>query len=679
MITDINLLAEKNFLEFVKATISHAYNITSENTSALKQLAKNSGLGASAQATRSILATLSNRTLPDPSNPYFFRIDLLDGEIYYFGHVGIGHLSDPPQSHEKICERLIINRSAPIGSWTVEAISKYPQIKARTRISIINGNISKIYPSETQQTTDMEIQNIINDVTKDSHNQPRTDSLNLISSSMAKEQFDLVQKPINHPLAIQGSPGSGKTALLLERLSKILAEDSNPKNFRIALIGPSPQFLEYVRKTLEKIGGGSIPLFTPESMATDLPTEMIKDPKAINKLKGDLRMISLVDNFFQKQIGPLSEVKEIEFFGFKTHITQYDSWQLLRNHLIESEGKAYFTSRDIFSKKLADFLVERYRVFLAGRRMEGDPYSVLEKSSVFQSTLNSMFPRGNAVNLLKVLKTDAKAFVAYGKELFSEEEIDTWLRYSSESSEQLSMSDLPILDYINYRLKGSDNLYDYMAIDEAQDLNPMQLNMISRHLPNKNMLTMTGDLAQSTGLFSYPSWKDIFSIFDDKLELETYELNVSYRIPGDIIRYANKFLTLTTGNVLPAKPFLEIKDSLELLSDRSPEFIESLIRSLSSTAERENRTTLVLGAKDSTIIKFLRASLPVNSLTRFMSISEIKGMEFDNVVVVNPIEIANELEIDNSELARFFYVATTRATQKLVLVSEGNADITLKF
>jgi DNA helicase IV len=679
MTTDITLPSESSFLEFVKDTISRASKMVSENILGLKQKAKDSGLGASPQATRSILATLSNRTLPDPSSPYFFRIDLIDGEIYYFGHIGIGHHSDPPQSHEKLCERLIINRNASIGAWTVEAISKNPQIKARTRISIINGNISKIYPSETQQTTEIEIQNIINDVTKDSHNQPRTDSLNLISSSMAKEQFDLVQKPINHAIAIQGSPGSGKTALLLERLSKILNENSGPKQLKIALIGPSPQFLDYVRSTLEKIGGSSIPLFTPESMATELPTEIIADPISIKRLKGDLRMINLVDNFIRRQVGPLSEVKEIEFLGFKTSITQHESWRLLKNHLYESEGRAYFTSRETFSKKLMDFLVEKYQTFLAGRRMEGDPYNALEKSNVFQGILNSVFPRGNAVSLLKVLKTDAKVFVEYGKDLFSEEEMDTWLRYSSESGEKLSMSDLPILDYINHRLRGTDNLYDYIAIDEAQDLNPMQLCMISRHLPEKNMLTLTGDLAQATGLFSYESWKEIFSIFDEKLILDTFELTVSYRVPGDIIRYANKFLTLTKSNVLPAKSFLEINNSLEILSDRSIDFMHNLIKSLSFTAESEKRTTLVLGAKDSPTLKPLKQALSVNSLTKFMSISEIKGMEFDYVVIVNPNEIATHLKINTSELARIFYVATTRATQKLLLVSEGDADITRKL
>ena len=679
MIKDKRLPSEESFLEFVKKTISHADNTRSENYSTIRQQAERSGLGASYLDDLSILDALSNRNLPDPSDPYFFRIDLVDGQIYYFGHVGIGHYLKPPESHINLCERLIINRSALVGAWTVEAITKFPQIKSRTRISILSGKIAKIYPSENQGSTEDEIQNIIKDVTKDSHNQPRTDSLNLISSSMAKEQFDLVQKPVDHPLAIQGSPGSGKTALLLERLTKILNEVPDSRTFKMALIGPSPQFLEYVRKTLEKIGGGSIPLFTPESMAIDLPTEIFKDPDAINRLKGDLRMISLVDNFFKKQIGPLSEVKDIEFLGFKARITQFDSWHVLKNHLAESKGKPYLTSREIFSKKLADYLVEKYKVSLAGRRMDGDPYTALEKSNIFQNTLNSMFPRGSGLGLLKVLKTDAKAFVECGKDLFSEAEMETWIEHYSRASEQLSMSDLPILDYINYRLKGTDIFYDYIAIDEAQDLNPMQLNMISRHLSKKNMLTLTGDLAQSTGLFTYKTWQEIFSIFDEKLSLDIYELNISYRIPGDIIRYANKLLTSTTSNVLPAKPFLEIEDSLEIFNNKSSDFIEDIIRTLSETAEQENRTTLVLGSKDSNMIKILSNFLSKNLRTKFMSISDIKGMEFDNVIIVNPSEIAKDLGINNSELTKYFYVATTRATQKLILVSEGNADITLSF
>ena len=49
--------------------------------------------------------------------------------------------------------------------------------------------------------------------------------------------------------------------------------------------------------------------------------------------------------------------------------------------------------------------------------------------------------------------------------------------------------------------------YGHVILDEAQDLTPMQLRMVGRRVSG-NSVTVLGDLAQATGLWSYRSWHE---------------------------------------------------------------------------------------------------------------------------------------------------------------------------
>ena len=91
----------------------------------------------------------------------------------------------------------------------------------------------------------------------------------------------MIRENANTILAIQGPPGSGKTVVLLERLSRIAFADPATKKKGMLLIGPNQQFLEYVKEALEILGNSDIIMSTPEDLTSwkasqEVDTEQIQ-------------------------------------------------------------------------------------------------------------------------------------------------------------------------------------------------------------------------------------------------------------------------------------------------------------------------------------------------------------------------------------------------------------------
>ena len=68
--------------------------------------------------------------------------------------------------------------------------------------------------------------------------------------------------------------------------------------------------------------------------------------------------------------------------------------------------------------------------------------------------------------------------------------------------------DLPLLDAARTLVEGPPSAYGHVIVDEAQDLSPMQLLMVSRRAVDGS-LTMLGDVAQATGPVTYGRWEEL--------------------------------------------------------------------------------------------------------------------------------------------------------------------------
>jgi hypothetical protein len=203
--------------------------------------------------------------------------------------------------------------------------------------------------------------------------------------------------------------------------------------------------------------------------------------------------------------------------------------------------------------------------------------------------------------------------------------------------------------------------YAHVIVDEAQDLTPMQWRMVGRRGRHATW-TVVGDPAQS-------SWSDPDEAAEARDEAlgtrprRRFQLTVNYRNPSEIADLAAKVLAL-------AMPGSESPRAVRS-TGVEPRFTV-VRRSLGETVREE--AARLLGLVDGTVgvvVAMNRREEAARWLTglgdRVVALGslEAKGLEYDATVVVSPAEIADESPAG----LRVLYVALTRATQQLTVVS----------
>ncbi|MCX4974020.1 UvrD-helicase domain-containing protein [Streptomyces sp. NBC_00620] len=211
------------------------------------------------------------------------------------------------------------------------------------------------------------------------------------------------------------------------------------------------------------------------------------------------------------------------------------------------------------------------------------------------------------------------------------------------------------------RLAQERTEYAHVIVDEAQDLTPMQWRMVGRRGRHATW-TVVGDPAQS-------SWSDPDEAAEARDEAlgsrprRRFTLSVNYRNPAEIAELAAKILALAMpGAESPSavrstgvEPhFAVVRDSLAQTvraeAARLLDRVDGTVGVVVAMNRRDEAARWLKGLGDRVVA--------LGSL-------EAKGLEYDATVVVSPAEIADESPAG----LRVLYVALTRATQQLTIVS----------
>ncbi|MFD7383130.1 HelD family protein [Streptomyces anulatus] len=217
------------------------------------------------------------------------------------------------------------------------------------------------------------------------------------------------------------------------------------------------------------------------------------------------------------------------------------------------------------------------------------------------------------------------------------------------------------------RLAAERTEYAHVIVDEAQDLTPMQWRMVGRRGQHATW-TIVGDPAQS-------SWSDpdeAGAARDEALgsrPRRRFTLTVNYRNPAEIAELAAKVLALAMpGTESPAAvrstgvvPRFEPAPGGDLAATVREEAARLL-------AEVDGTVGVVVAMNRRAQAREWLAELGERVVA--LGSLEAKGLEYDATVVVSPAEIADESPAG----LRVLYVALTRATQQLTVVS-GERDM----
>jgi DNA helicase IV len=215
--------------------------------------------------------------------------------------------------------------------------------------------------------------------------------------------------------------------------------------------------------------------------------------------------------------------------------------------------------------------------------------------------------------------------------------------------------------------------YGHVVVDEAQELSPMQWRVLMRRNPLKSF-TIVGDVAQASAAAGTTSWAGALEPHvGDKWRLEA--LTVNYRTPAQISSVAEAMAVAHNVNITSSRAVRE--SEWPVLVDRVNDLDEGVLDAVRSG--RDSGGTLAIIASDTVLSRFYPrleqefgrdVGLGAAGLARPIAVltpQEAKGLEFDSVIVVEPLTIVREIPRGAAAL----YVAMTRPTQRLRLVTTG--------
>jgi DNA helicase IV len=217
--------------------------------------------------------------------------------------------------------------------------------------------------------------------------------------------------------------------------------------------------------------------------------------------------------------------------------------------------------------------------------------------------------------------------------------------------------------------------FGHVIVDEAQECSPMAWRMVQRRAPSRSM-TIVGDLAQCGAAWAPASWADVLEPFArDRWRL--VELSTNYRTPVEIMEVANAVLAVAAPDATPTSAIRSSGHLPRRQLVRSGDLADAVARASARMLDEigDGRVAVVapervIGLLGTTLEVRLGANFdrddPLGARTSLLSVGEVKGLEFDGVVLVEPGEIARRGSRGQNDL----YVALTRATQRLLIVHE---------
>jgi DNA helicase IV len=215
--------------------------------------------------------------------------------------------------------------------------------------------------------------------------------------------------------------------------------------------------------------------------------------------------------------------------------------------------------------------------------------------------------------------------------------------------------------------------FAHVVVDEAQDVTPMQWRMLARRGRGATW-TVVGDWVQS----AWPDVAEVRTALDTvvgRSRLRTVELTTNYRTSTEIAALAARLLARIDPAATPpaavrstgVEPLLLVGDPLSLLADAA----KTLLDQVGGTVGVVVPHGLVDPA-----VQALGGLMEEHPRLSVVDPWQVKGLEYDGCVVVDPHGIVAESRAPLAGL-RSTYVALTRATQRLVVLSTESLETLL--
>ncbi|MET8668383.1 UvrD-helicase domain-containing protein [Streptomyces tendae] len=533
--------------------------------------------------------------------------------------------------------------------------------------------------------------------------QARTHSMRDIVASIQAEQDRVIRAPAASVTYVEGGPGTGKTAVALHRAAYLLYQDRRRYAGGILIVSPTPLLVAYTEGVLPSLGEEGQVAIRAIGSLVDGAEATLYDSPATARVKGSSRMLRVLRKAARGALEPADSptLLRVVAFGRRLELEAEELAGIRRTVLGGTAPVNLLRPRA--RRLLLDALWERSG---AGAR-HTDPELAAELRSSFDEDVSSedsftafldaWWPELTPDAVLAAM-ADERRLGRWARRVLNPGEVRKVAR--SLRREGRSVHDIALLDELQAivgtparprkrreqdpldQLTGLEELmpqreetqweraerlaqerteYAHVIVDEAQDLTPMQWRMVGRRGRHATW-TVVGDPAQS----SWSNPDEAAAARDEALgsrPRRRFELTVNYRNPAEIAELAAKVLALAMpGSPSPSavrstgvRPrFAVVEESLARTARaeaaRLLDLVDGTVGVVVAMNRREEARRWLAGLGDRVVA--------LGSL-------EAKGLEYDATVVVSPAEIADESPAG----LRVLYVALTRATQQLTVVS----------
>ncbi|HZQ27043.1 MAG TPA: AAA family ATPase [Acidimicrobiales bacterium] len=529
----------------------------------------------------------------------------------------------------------------------------------------------------------------------------RTGVMRDIVATVQREQDEVIRAELPGVLVVQGGPGTGKTAVALHRAAYLLYTHRFPLERQgVLMVGPNPLFLRYIDQVLPSLGETGVALTTVEGLVADARVRGTDSPAAA-RVKGDARMARFIVRAVRDRQRPLRKPVEVGYGGVVLRLTPSDTEDIVttaKRRAGSHNARRRFVESLVRRRLHAQYLGVLDRQRRTGLRSElgegetdlpeADLWREIRRDPAVAAALDRMWPVLTPQELLHDL-LGAPALVALaGRGILTEDEMRVLARPRSESLDEVpwSAADMPLLDEARVALgsrrvgagDGTDaeiRNYGHIVVDEAQDLTPMQLRMLTRRSLSGSM-TVVGDIAQATGPRAPDGWDEITAHLPSRRPPRMVELSVNYRTPAEIMEVAGRVLAVAAPHLRQPRSIRSTETPpWRVLVGPGESLAERVAEVAASERDRVAGGTVAIIAPDALVASLqeglraagLEVGGPAGGLespVTLLPMGVVKGLEFDAVVVVEPARIV----ADAPQGLRALYVALTRATKRLTLV-----------
>ena len=524
------------------------------------------------------------------------------------------------------------------------------------------------------QNLTRESESDVSDAVLDELNRESTGSLKEIIKTIHASQYDIISAPRRGLHVVQGAPGTGKTVVGVHRASWLLypGNDVELKAEKLLIVGPNITFIRYIEKVVpglgdEKVLHRDLSMLGPKVLATRV------EEAEIGRLKGDLRMKRLLtqalrDRLRIPQDNPIYAIPgqnrsiELSAEGLAAKIEEFRSASLTYN-------SARSNLRIWLLNSVNEILRSEYERLNPGVT-RGAPFV---KESDVEALTEKIWPSTTAVAFLRDF------YASQGRIISAAVNLDFMVRdllllerrpAAHLATETWSIADIALLDFLDSQISGQAETYDYIVVDEAQDMNPMQLESIKRRSSTGDILLL-GDMAQGTGTWIYEKWEDLADLLGSNIT-RLDELEFGYRVPKQIFDYAARVLTYIDPNLKSPRLVRDVPESpkISIFLDYQ-ELFKQLISDLGNLDKESGLIGLIAADENCEMIsdELIKANISFNNLANsplgvglnLVPVSRQKGLEFDSVILVEPQGIIDIPRVGMRQL----YVALSRALRSL--------------